>query len=145
MGDSAQDRAGLPRPRRRARRGERGQGLVEFSMMLPLLLILVVGVIEVAAGYNAYTTVVSASRDGARLGSKGSANDSAVQALVVKDLGRLPNPTSPSNVTVTHPTVSGTRSIQVKTCYPHKTLLRVPLIMPNEINLCSTTTMPSLN
>jgi Flp pilus assembly protein TadG len=144
MGDSTLTRTRHVR-RRRARLGERGQGLVEMAMMLPLMLVLVVGIVEVAAGYNAYTTVVSASRDGARLGSKGSANDSAVQALVVKDLGRLKNPVTTSDVTVTHPTVSGTKAIRVTTCYPHTTFLHVPLVMPDSISICSTTTMPSLN
>jgi Flp pilus assembly protein TadG len=119
--------------------------MAELAMMLPLLLVLVVGVVEVAAGYNAYTTVISATRDGARLGSKGAAADAQVQALVVRDLARLKNQTPSSNVVVTHSTVSGTKSVSVRACYPHTTFLRVPLIMPHSITMCSTTTMPSLN
>ncbi|HYM16572.1 MAG TPA: TadE/TadG family type IV pilus assembly protein [Dehalococcoidia bacterium] len=134
-----------PRSRAAARRRERAQGTVELAVILPLLLVLVVGVIEVAEGFNAYTTVVSAARDGARLGSKGSASDAAIQALVVTDLGRLKNLTPASNVTVTHTTTSGTNSITVKACYNHTTFLHVPLIMPNSITMCSQTTMPSLN
>ncbi len=82
------------------------QGTAELAIMLPLFLVLIVGIVEVAAGFNAYTSVVSAARDGARLGSKGAASDSAIQALVVKDLGRLKNTTPTSNVTVTHGTVT---------------------------------------
>jgi len=118
--------------------------------MLPLFLVVIVGVIEVAAGFNAYTTVVSAARDGARLGSKGGANDAAIQALVVKDLGRLKNTTPTGNVTVSHSTVTDTNgvvttSVTVKACYGHTTFIHVPLIMPNSITMCSQTTMPKLN
>jgi Flp pilus assembly protein TadG len=118
--------------------------------MLPLFLVLIVGIIEVAAGFNAYTSVVSAARDGARLGSKGGATDSAIQALVVKDLGRLKNSTPTGNVTVTHQTVTDsngivTNSLTVRACYGHTTFIHVPLIMPNSITMCSQTTMPKLN
>lgn len=138
---------------RRLRSGflaELGQGTAELAIMLPLFLVLIVGIVEVAAGFNAYTSVVSAARDGARLGSKGAASDSAIQALVVKDLGRLKNTTPTSNVTVTHGTVTDsngvvTNEVTVKACYDHTTFIHVPLIMPNSITMCSQTTMPKLN
>lgn len=113
--------------------------------MLPLLLILLVGVLEVANAMNAYISVVSAARDGARLGSKGAATSSQIQSLVITDLGRLPQTVPASNVTVTYPSVSGTNSVKVKACYDHKTMLRVPLIMPATFTMCSETTMPKLN
>ena len=65
-------------PRRRAfrcSRGERGQGIVEMGFLLPLFLVIIVGVVEVADGLNAYTTIVDSARDGARLGSKELATD----------------------------------------------------------------------
>ncbi len=129
---------------------ELGQGTAELAIMLPLFLVLIVGIVEVAAGFNAYTSVVSAARDGARLGSKGAASDSAIRALVVKDLGRLKNTTPTSNVTVTHGTVTDsngvvTNAVTVKACYDHTTFIHVPLIMPNSITMCSQTTMPKLN
>jgi hypothetical protein len=94
---------------------------------------------------NAYITVVNSARDGARLGSKGSASTSEIQALVVKDLNRLPETTPSSNVTVTYPTVSGMNAVRVRSCYDHETLLQVPLVMPSSFQMCSTTTMPKLN
>lgn len=130
---------------RKSRRGELGQSMVELGIMLPLLLILVIGVIEVNNALNAYITVVNSARDGARLGSKGAASDSEIQALVVKDLERLPQATSPSNVTVTHTTVSDVAAVRVRSCYDHETILQVPLLMPSTFQICSTTTMPELN
>ena len=72
-------KARQPKPRRR----EAGQALAELAIMLPLMLILVIGVIEVNSAMNAYITVVNSARDGARLGSKGSATTGEIQALVV--------------------------------------------------------------
>jgi Flp pilus assembly protein TadG len=129
----------------KVRRGERGQSLAELGIMLPLLLILVLGVIEVNNALNAYITVVNSSRDGARLGSKGAATSSEIQALVVKDLERLPNTTPSSNVTVTYPTVSGVNSVKVESCYDHTTILQVPLLVPQTFRMCAQTTMPKLN
>lgn len=126
-------------------RGERAQGTVELAMLLPLLLVLIVGIVESTAAFNAYTTVVSASRDGARLGSKGAATTAQIQALTIKDLGRLKNTTPTSNITVTYPVVSSVNSVKVKACYNHTTFIKVPLIMPNSIQMCSETVMPKLN
>jgi Flp pilus assembly protein TadG len=122
-----------------------GQALAELALMLPLMLILVVGVIEVNSAMNAYITVVNSARDGARLGSKGGATTGDIQALVVKDLERLPQNASTSDVTVTFPTVSGTTSVKVQSCYDHQTLLQVPLLMSGTFRMCSQTTMPKLN
>jgi Flp pilus assembly protein TadG len=130
---------------KRVKRGELGQAMAELAFMLPLMLVLIIGVIEVNSAMNAYITVVNSARDGARLGSKGSATSPEIQALVVKDLDRLPETTPSSNVTVTYPTVSGVTSVKVQSCYDHQTLLQVPLLIPQTFRMCSSTTMPKLN
>jgi Flp pilus assembly protein TadG len=116
-----------------------------MAILLPLMLVIAIGVIEVNNAMNAYITVVSSGRDGARLGSKGAATPAQITALVQKDLERLPNTTPSGNITVTYPTVSGVDSVKVRTCYDHTTLLQVPLVMPNAFQICSETTMPKLN
>lgn len=146
MGITAQSRS--PRTKRRrdgVRRGEIGQSLVELGMMLPLILILVIGVIEVNNALNAYITVVNSARDGARLGSKGAATDAEIRTLVRKDLERLPQPTVDGDITITHPTVNSVASIKVMSCYDHETILQVDLLMPDTFRICSDTTMPQLN
>jgi Flp pilus assembly protein TadG len=45
-----------------------GQSMVEFALILPLLLLLIVGVIEVSRGVLAITTLANAVREGARTG-----------------------------------------------------------------------------
>lgn len=44
----------------------RGQALVEFAMVMPLLLLLLVGLIEFGRAWNLHQVVTDASREGAR-------------------------------------------------------------------------------
>ena len=50
----------------RLRKSEKGQSLVEFALVLPILLMLVLGVLEFGWMLNAKVTVNSAAREGAR-------------------------------------------------------------------------------
>ena len=46
---------------------ERGAAAVEFALLLPLLLMLVLGTIEFGRAYNAQITLTNAARDGVRV------------------------------------------------------------------------------
>ena len=48
--------------------GSRGTAAVEFSLLLPLLLLLVFGIIELGQAWYARQMMVNASREGARMG-----------------------------------------------------------------------------
>ena len=56
----------LPITGRDRSRGERGVGLVEFALVLPLLLILTLGVIDVSRGFWVKNIAYQAAREGAR-------------------------------------------------------------------------------
>lgn len=56
--------------RRHRRDGQRGQSLVEFVLIFPVLLIMFLGLVEVGNLMDAYLTVVNAAREGARLGAR---------------------------------------------------------------------------
>ena len=47
-------------------RGERGAAAVEFALVVPILLLLVLGIAEFGRAYNVSTTLSSAAREGAR-------------------------------------------------------------------------------
>lgn len=49
--------------------GERGQSLVEFSMLVPLFLILLLGMLEFGIAFNHQLTLGYATREGARIGA----------------------------------------------------------------------------
>lgn len=53
----------------RLRRNEKGQSLIEFALILPVLLLLVLGMLEYGWMLNAKITVTGAAREGARASS----------------------------------------------------------------------------
>lgn len=55
---------------------EKGQGLVETALVLPFLLVLIVGIIEMGVILNRQITVINAAREGARFGAYGAEADS---------------------------------------------------------------------
>jgi len=76
------------------RREERGQALVEFAIVLPALLLLILGIVEFAFVWNSRNTVLFASRDGAMLaaeGGNGFGTDCVVLDRIERDI------ISPSN------------------------------------------------
>ncbi len=52
------------------RSGLKGQDLVEFAIVLPLLLLLVFGVFDLGRLFHAGITITSAAREGARFGTR---------------------------------------------------------------------------
>lgn len=130
---------------RKRSEGEKGQSLAEFVLLLPILIMLLVGIVEIGWGLNSYLTVVDSARDGARLGSKGSATDGEITALIVREAERLEGGISPSNISIVRATAAnGSTSIAVEVCYDHALIMGIPLVIPNPLSMCSSTTMPTV-
>jgi TadE-like protein len=55
--------------RRHGRRSQRGQSLVEFAIVLPFLMLLILGAVEFGFMFNSDLSLEYASREGARLGA----------------------------------------------------------------------------
>lgn len=75
---------------RRKPQHEWGQSMVELALTLPLLVVLLVGLVEVAFIGRTYLVLLEGTREGARLGARGAAiysNDS-IHTLVEQDLSR---------------------------------------------------------
>lgn len=60
---------------------EKGQSLVEFTIILPVLLLLVMGIIQFGLIFNSYITVANASREGARAGISGNTDTQIIQLI----------------------------------------------------------------
>ena len=57
--------------RRRSIRDQRGQTMVEFTIVLPVLLLLLLGILQFGIVFNNFITLTDAVRAGARQGSVG--------------------------------------------------------------------------
>jgi len=74
---------GMPITRRVTSQKERGVGLVEFALVLPLLLVLTLGVIDVSRGFWVKNLAYQAAREGARhLVVRSVADSASVRARV---------------------------------------------------------------
>jgi len=56
----------------RGARGGRGQSLVEFALILPVLVILILGIVDFGMGLRSYISLTNATREGARFAAIGS-------------------------------------------------------------------------
>ena len=83
MHDPAPPTPPAPDHRRHVRTSDsRGQSLVEFVLVFPILMILVFGVIDFAMGVRSYVALTNATREGARFGAVGSPLGSPVTSCV---------------------------------------------------------------
>ncbi|MEJ5312092.1 MAG: TadE family protein [Anaerolineae bacterium] len=77
---------------RRAQHSAYGQGLVEFALVLPFLILLVLGIMEVGFAFYDYITLATANREGIRLASRARFTDDMVAGLVVSSSGLVERP-----------------------------------------------------
>jgi Flp pilus assembly protein TadG len=135
-------RRGTPRAR------TRGQALVEFALILPIFILLLVGLFDVGRAVFAYNTVSNAAREAARVAivnqTESDVDAKAVQRAVSLGL-------TASDVTVAYSLPSGTActspfeinclaSVTVNYTYTAATPIISNLIGP--ITIRGTTTMP---
>jgi Flp pilus assembly protein TadG len=87
--------------KRRFNRDQRGQALVEFALVLPILLILLLGIIDFARAWNVYQVLTDAGREGAREAVVANGLDVAeVQTIVITAASRAGIGLSTGDVTV---------------------------------------------
>jgi Flp pilus assembly protein TadG len=77
------------------RANERGAAAVEFAILLPLLLMLVLGTIEFGRAYNAQITLTNAARDGVRV--MAIANDPAGAKTAARNAAASVSATIPNS------------------------------------------------
>ena len=83
-------------------RSDDGANLIEFALVLPLLLLVVLGIAEFGFIFQRYEVITNAAREGARLAVLPGYTTPDVQARVASYTyaGRVPTTTSPVNPTV---------------------------------------------
>ena len=63
-------------------RSTSGQSLVELTLIVPFMLLLVYGVVEVGSVISTYLTLTHTTREGANLTSRGTVPNTALDAII---------------------------------------------------------------
>jgi Flp pilus assembly protein TadG len=116
-------------------RNERGQTMVEFAMVAPLLLILLLGILQFGATFNRYLTLTDAVRAGARKGAvsrgvvdpKGACENEVLAAAGASP--KQPGGLDPNDLSVScSSTWSAGADVTVTATYPYSIkLLNLPI------------------
>lgn len=112
-----------------SRRGYEGQASVELILVLPVLLVVVAAVCQVALALNSYLVITAASREGARRGAETGSAEAAEKAAL-KSCSGLPGG-SPSVVVDFPQGREKGDPVRVSVSYS------VPLLVPGLENLLS--------
>lgn len=98
-------------------RGERGQATAELAMLLPVIVLLLVGTLELGRVFNAWIVVTQASREGARVGAAQCAVNAgcatSVGVWVTNSLSGLDAANATWDMTVGPYTSGGTLEVMV--------------------------------
>jgi len=79
------------RVHRRESRGAKGQSMVELALTLPVLLIIFLGLIELAILLRAHLVVVNANREAARFAARGTFTDEQIAERAIFSIRTAPD------------------------------------------------------
>jgi Flp pilus assembly protein TadG len=105
------------RPGRRGD-GEKGQALVEFTMLVPIFLILVFAIVDFGMGFHSWISITNGAREGARLGVV-LASEQEIEDRVYEAVS-LPNEGTNMSVTVTNAQGQPGESVVVEVDYEYE-------------------------
>jgi len=103
--------------RARRKNGEKGQALVEFTLLIPIFLLLLFAIVDFGMGFHAWITVTNSAREGARLGAVSAAQTDIMDR--VYQTADLPNESTQMTVTVTNAQGQPGQSVVVKVDYDY--------------------------
>ena len=140
-------------PLKSQRRRTRGQGLVEFALVLPVLILIFMGIVDFGRAIYAFNSVSNAAREGARVGivdqrMTGGAYTAAIEAAHQATALGL-DPTNAAQVQVTFPdptgncpTISVGCPIRVRVQYQFSAITPIIGRIIGPITVGSTTELP---
>ena len=128
--------------KQRSGRWQRGQAMVEFTIVLPIFLLLLLGIAQLGVAFNNYLALTDAVRAGARYGATegvcGSCNQSQDTINKVQASGsNLDWTKAGAGVTVTSTWASGS-DLRVCGAYPYDINLLGLVVASGNLNSCTT-------
>jgi Flp pilus assembly protein TadG len=134
-----------PADQKTARRRQRGQNLVEFALVAPLFLLLVMAIVDFGWLFKTYITTTNCAREGARIGIVG-ATEATIEARATD-----PSKGCPSDSTATATGAQGPPGADLKVEVKHTYTFITPIgslltlvsggTLPDHIDLSASTTM----
>ena len=103
--------------RARRKNGEKGQALVEFTLLVPVFLLLLFAIIDFGMGFYSWITVTNGAREGARLGAV-LATQQQIEDRVYQTVD-LPDEGTKMTVTVTNAQGQPGESVTVTVDYDY--------------------------
>ncbi len=103
-------------------RREAGQDLIEFAMVLPLLLLLLLGIMEFGLAVFSYVSVANAAREGARYGIIHPGDTAGIEAATLAKVSDLIQDSM--QITVSRP---DDQTVQVDVVYDYS-LITGPIV-----------------
>ena len=102
-------------------RNERGQTMVEFALVVPILCVVLFGILQFGALYNDYVTLTDATRVGARKAAtaRHEANPEAAAEAAARSSAQGLDP-SELDITVTATAWEHGESVTVEGTYPYE-------------------------
>ena len=120
---------------------QKGQALVEFAIILPILLLFVMGIAQFGMMLNAYLTIQNSAREGARLGIVGGSNVE-ISNLIISISPSLTPENLTVNVTPDEVNRSSGETLTLTVIYNyHLTVPIISTMLGNVVELKAQTTM----
>jgi Flp pilus assembly protein TadG len=126
---------------RQSSNASRGQALVEFALVLPALLLLMLGIMEFGRAVYASNALANAAREGARYGIINPTDTSGIQAHALATAVGLS--LSPDSVSVAFPDVQSTAGKRIRVIVSYHFQVDTPLLSP-DFTLTGSSTMTIL-
>ena len=112
---------------RSCRRNRRGAAVVEFAIVAPVFILLVLGMVEMGRGVMVQQVITNASREGARAAVVDGSTVSSVQTVVKNYLTGAGLPASAATITVTIPAARYGNAATVAVSIPYSSVSWVPI------------------
>ncbi len=113
---------------------DRGAGLAEFALVLPVLVVVLFGIFEFGIAFNRAQAIEAAAREGARLASISSTTAGDIAVRVDATLAGIPLD-NPPNVTVAPGGCAGREGEQVTVTVTTDHNVTVPLLFDRDVTL----------
>jgi Flp pilus assembly protein TadG len=125
---------------------QRGQSMVELALVLPILLLILFGIVDLGRVFNAYIAITNASREGALYGSFHPPVDNAAKGLISDRVLQEARPTvilNPALIQITSDGVVAGKAVTVTVEYPFAavSMMMGSFLPSNPYNLKATTVM----